>query len=335
MTLTDRTSSETRIRVAIVLSALALVAFFLAQGTMQIAGRYVFDRLLASAPTSGTNAARPTTVARAPRDGHSILERNIFDSVTGSIPWDPPVEVTETTEVQATNVVLPPPSLDNPPPACEGSMRLVGTYVRPGPTDNSFAAIIGTAGTSLLYRQGGAIDGKEVMAIGPHLVILRPNTSSYCSLSMFNAAAVAQAHAPAAPESPVVLADANETAEGGLTAAELDQGIHQNSETNYTVNRSILDRLLANQSDLIRSVRVIPHEENGRMVGVKVYGIRRSSVLGRIGVQNGDMLRSINGYDLSQPDQALTAYTKLRSATQMSLSMDRRGQQVTMEYQVH
>ena len=70
------------------------------------------------------------------------------------------------------------------------------------------------------------------------------------------------------------------------------------------------------------------------MSQVKIYGIRRSSLLGRLGIQNGDMLRTINGFDLTEPDSVLEAYTRLRSAERLSLSVERRGQAVTMDYQV-
>jgi general secretion pathway protein C len=67
---------------------------------------------------------------------------------------------------------------------------------------------------------------------------------------------------------------------------------------------------------------------------VKLYGIRRSSLLGKLGLQNGDMMRTINGFDMSSPDSALEAYTKLRSAGNLSIATVRRGAPVTMEYDI-
>ena len=83
------------------------------------------------------------------------------------------------------------------------------------------------------------------------------------------------------------------------------------------------------------AARVIPHEVDGRVVGVKIYGIRRSSLLGHLGIQNGDMMRTINGYDLTDPTAVLDAYSHLRSADQISIAVERRGQPVTMDYGIH
>jgi general secretion pathway protein C len=100
------------------------------------------------------------------------------------------------------------------------------------------------------------------------------------------------------------------------------------------VNRGLVDRLLANQAALMSAARVIPHEEDGRTVGMKIYGIRRSSLLGRLGIQNGDMLRTINGFDLTDPTALLQAYTTLRSADHLSMQVMRRGQPMSMDYQI-
>ncbi len=110
--------------------------------------------------------------------------------------------------------------------------------------------------------------------------------------------------------------------------------IQQLSDTSYVVNRSLVTRLLSNQAEFMRIGRVIPHEVDGRTVGVKIYGIRRSSLLGRLGIQNGDMLRTINGFDLTQPDSVLEAYTRLQSADRLSMSIERRGAPVNMDYQI-
>ena len=58
------------------------------------------------------------------------------------------------------------------------------------------------------------------------------------------------------------------------------------------------------------------------------------TLLGKLGVQNGDVLRTINGFDLSSPDSALEAYSKLRESDAFSIAMVRRGQPKTMEYSV-
>ena len=95
-----------------------------------------------------------------------------------------------------------------------------------------------------------------------------------------------------------------------------------------------MNRILDNQAELMRTARVVPQEENGRVVGVKMYGIRRNSLLGRLGMQNGDVLRTINGFDMTSPDKALEAYARLRESDHLTLSVVRRGQPTSVNFNI-
>jgi general secretion pathway protein C len=208
----------------------------------------------------------------------------------------------------------------------------VASMVLPRTPELSFASIE-AQGKSLLYRPGMQVDGHEIVGIREHRVFLRPTGRPLCQIAMFSPPPpAAPPPAPAAPPPPP--AESGEKKAGGISEEELNQGITQVSDTSYNVSRSLLDRVLSNQAELMRAARVIPYEENGRTIGVKVYGIRRSGILGKLGIQNGDILRTINGYELSSPDTALEAYTKLRTMDQFSIAMIRRGAARTMEYSV-
>ena len=104
------------------------------------------------------------------------------------------------------------------------------------------------------------------------------------------------------------------------------------SETKFTVQKTFVDKILQNQAAIMSSARIVPHEENGQVVGVKMYGIRRNSLLGKLGMQNGDLLRTINGFEMSSPDTALEAYARLRSASNLSVAVVRRGQAMNLQY---
>ena len=215
-------------------------------------------------------------------------------------------------------------------------MRLVGAFVRYRNPEDSFAAITDSTGTALLYQTGMEIDDRNIVAVQHNLVVLQPRSGGLCSLSMFSQdERVATAPTPARPRAVAAARPrARSGSPEGLDNAELEQGITRVSDNEYSIERGLVDRLLQNQAALMRTARVIPHEEGGRVVGVKLYGIRRSSLLGRLGIQNGDMLRTINGYDMTSPDSALEAYARLRSADRITVNLNRRGQDQTIDYQI-
>lgn len=310
-----------RIRVLIVLVTLATCAFFLAQGSTQLVAATWMPRRAAVTRAEGPTLDEPPAKGELPPDWHAILARNMFDPSTGSL-WPPkvtdvPAETTETTSE-------PTPLADGQmPPPCDGSTRLVAAIYQPRTPEWSFASLSTGSGSPLLYRLGNQVDGKEIDSVYPEAVFLKQSNGSLCSLTLFKP--------PNAPKAPPPVAA--KPAEAPAKEAG-DEGIRQQSDTKYQVQRSLVDKLLTNQAELMRSARVVPHEENGRTVGVKLYGIRRSSLLGKLGIQNGDMLRTINGFDMSSPDTALEAYAKLRTASNLSVALVRRGAAVTMEYQI-
>lgn len=322
------------LRAIVLIAAIVLCAFFLAQGSMNLLAAAVLplDATVASGPRAARpGAARPQ--ARASRDSTTILRRNIFDHETG------PVDGTSVEEVAAADGPAELPvevDPDAPLPACEGSVRLVGSVVNPRRPGWSFAAIIGASGKAMLYRPGMRVDDREVLAIREHRVVFRPNTGSPCQVTMFAEVVAGNTPHPARPAAPATPArpPVPPAPGGAISAADMASGIHRVSDTNFNVERSFVDQILAHQGELMRTARIIPHEQGGRVVGVKMYGIRRNSLLGKLGLQNGDMLRTINGFDMTSPDSALEAYARLRNADHLSLQVVRRGQPTTIDYNI-
>jgi general secretion pathway protein C len=308
-------------RIVIMLVTLGLCAFFSAQGLANLLAL----KLLPFHPRDAANAktiAPGELKGERPPDAMAILHRNIFDPTTGPLPKpEPEVGAEEESPEDQEAEELG----DKLPQACEGSVRLVASMYSTIDPEWSFASLSLGSGSPLLYRIGTAVETKKVHAIFPEAVLLKAGNGQLCSLTMFKSA-----QPPPKPAAPAAVAEA---APAGADA-ELDQGIKQVSDTKYSVRRSLVDKLLQNQGELMRSARVVPHEENGRVVGVKLYGIRKSSLFGKLGLQNGDMLRTINGFDMGSPDSALEAYAKLRSASNLSLALVRRGNAVTMEYNI-
>ncbi len=83
-----------------------------------------------------------------------------------------------------------------------------------------------------------------------------------------------------------------------------------------------------------RWVRVIPHEVEGRTVGVKVFGIRPGSMLDALGFQNGDLVRSVDGLDIATPDAALEAYGRLGGRDEHVVRITREGRVRQHHYHV-
>jgi general secretion pathway protein C len=315
-------------RILIVLVTLGLCAFFLAQGITNLVALKLLPYKVQE--TAADTATLTELKGESPPDALAILRRNIFDPLTGSLPKvveEPLTDEDEGEEDGAEEEVFDENHL---PQACDGATRLVASMYSDRNAEWSFASLSLGTGSPLLYRVGGTVESRTLHMVFPEAVLLKGPNGQLCSLTMFKS----PNQPPPKPATPPPAVAEAAPAPGGAANDELDKGIKQVSDTKYSVNRSLVDKLLQNQGELMRSARVVPHEENGRVVGVKLYGIRKSSLFGKLGLQNGDMLRTINGFDMGSPDSALEAYAKLRSASNLSVSLVRRGNPVTMDYNI-
>jgi general secretion pathway protein C len=112
------------------------------------------------------------------------------------------------------------------------------------------------------------------------------------------------------------------------------EGVRQLSENQYVVARSEINNALTNLSDLATKARIVPSFKNGVANGFKLFSIVPDSLYAKIGVQNGDVIRRINGYEMNSPDKALEIYQKLRDASRIEIELERRGETLRKSYSV-
>jgi general secretion pathway protein C len=79
------------------------------------------------------------------------------------------------------------------------------------------------------------------------------------------------------------------------------------------------------EPSLWRTIRVVPEQRNGVVVGIRLFGIRPNSLLTGIGLQNGDRLETVNGLSVATAESALLAYAQLQHAERLRVRLVRRG----------
>jgi general secretion pathway protein C len=312
----------------VVLPLVAIAALLNARAVTQLVGIGIMpdEKQLAAAPPAAKAAPTSGDADRAP-SAEPILSRNPFDHVTGSLK--PPV-VDDTNESGGDG----PTSLDtkdpwNAPP-CDGVKVLVITAS--ADPDWSFAAFSATGEKgSVLRRAGGEVGGKKVYFVGWDRVWFDAN-GSLCQAELFKKDEEKPATpAPAKSSSP---RPASSRRGAHPLDPELAKGIVKVSPTEFNIDRGVVDKILENQADLMRQARIVPEQENGKVVGIRMFGVRPDTLLGHLGMENGDRLQTINGFDMASPEKALEAYARLRTADKLTVSLNRRGQNMNLDYNI-
>lgn len=102
----------------------------------------------------------------------------------------------------------------------------------------------------------------------------------------------------------------------------------------YTLDARRLDEALEDMSALGRQARIFPHYKNGAPTGYKLVGIRAKSLFEQLGLRNGDVVTHLHGQPFTSPAAALEAWSTLRAARRVELGVNRRGEALTLVYEV-
>lgn len=306
----------------VILPLIAIAALLNAQAVTQLVGVRLGpdEKALAMAPP-GSNALTAPAAAEGKLTADAILDRNPFDHVTGSL---------RPTVVEDEEDESGPLDTSDPwnAPRCDGVKVLI--IAASGDPDWSLAAFSGGDGKSIMRRRGGEVDGRQVYFIGWDRVWL-DNAGALCQATLFDESAEVSTPAPA----PAPVASAAPPRRGARALdPSIAKGIQKVSATEYNIDRGVVDKILENQSELMRQARIVPEQENGRVVGIRMFGIRNDTLLGVLGMENGDRLQTINGFDMASPEKALEAYARLRTAEKLTISLNRRGQNLNIDYNI-
>ncbi len=115
---------------------------------------------------------------------------------------------------------------------------------------------------------------------------------------------------------------------------EIVKGIKSSGNNRWEVEQKSIDTVLNNLSVLSQDARVVPDFSGGKQRGFKLFSIKPGSVYSKIGVRNGDILTSVNGYGLDSPDKILEVYGKLKDSSQITVEILRRGKPLSLEYSI-
>ena len=97
-------------------------------------------------------------------------------------------------------------------------------------------------------------------------------------------------------------------------------------------NRYVVAEKLIDPRTLSTSCRVVPAFKDGQAIGFKLVGIRAGSIVARMGLKNGDVVRSVGGHTVATPETAMEAYTWLLKARTVVVAVKRQGEMVELTY---
>jgi len=255
-----------------------------------------------------------TPVAVRSKDGGQLATRNMFCS-----DCTPAVDVAKTSSDPSSIAITSLP------------LALLATNIGPR-IEDSYATVVNSENQKQgAYAVGDQVPGATGKVKSIHFKYIDfENNGRTERLVLLGATPPASSTPVAVAETPTLPSDENKD---DMQAA-VDSGIKKIDDSNYEIEKSLVEKVLLNPMAVAKGARVVPSMKNGKPDGFKLYAIRPSSAFAKLGLANGDTLQSINGFELTSADKALEVYTKLRDATSLEVEVTRRGKPVTLKYSI-
>lgn len=119
----------------------------------------------------------------------------------------------------------------------------------------------------------------------------------------------------------------SQQAKGGRIASSAGEG-------RWVVDQRAVAGIFDNMDSVLTDARFTPYIEGGKLSGFQVSEVKTGGVFGLIGLENGDVVLSINEYRLDSPGKVAQILGGLRGETEVKVDVLRGKQPRTLRYQI-
>jgi len=201
-------------------------------------------------------------------------------------------------------------STDKSLPASD--MKLIGTIS--GDDMFSYAVFVGSDGKQEIFKSGEFIPGTGLLKQVDKNKVYIENEDIVSEIPIVEALAMDQNAAPLNNEMPYDI-------------KKLDKG-------EYVINQNMVKEALDNPGQFLSKARLIPNMKNNRQEGFVLREVKNGGIHDLLGLKNDDILMRVNDYDITNPENALRAFTALKGTNRVRLDIIRSGKRTTMTYQI-
>jgi len=273
-----------------------------------VSGIVIRDRLTTyPMPASAKSTLSMATERSEPYDRYApIPERNIFN------PSEKGLKLLPLADKKAGGNEAAEASEGGKTPL-PGSYKLVGTII--GPEANSWAILQqGADRKQRILRIHGNIDGGEIVQISRNRILIRRQGKEEVISFYEEEVRPRPGGSPPPP-----------------AAGEV---VKKLSANRFLVNREDVSSSVGNINQFMTQARIKPHFVTGRPSGFSVSEIQGGSLMEKLGLQNNDVVRKVNGQAIDKPEDVFQAYSQLQRDANIELEIERGGKREILRYEI-
>ena len=100
------------------------------------------------------------------------------------------------------------------------------------------------------------------------------------------------------------------------------------------IDRDLVNRMLMNPFDEMKRFRLRPKFEGAQASGIEVQWLDKESILTKLGVEQGDVLQSVNGIPIRNMGDVANAINSLMGGSRFDVQVVRGGAEMPLSYTV-
>ncbi|MCF6244708.1 MAG: PDZ domain-containing protein [Sulfurovum sp.] len=101
------------------------------------------------------------------------------------------------------------------------------------------------------------------------------------------------------------------------------------------IDRSLVDHYGKNIDDVYKNIGIGDIKENGKLKGFQITFVRKDSPFAKLGVERGDVIKSINGQEINSYNAAFGVYKNIGNLDNMTLVIQRGNEEMELEYEIN
>jgi len=101
------------------------------------------------------------------------------------------------------------------------------------------------------------------------------------------------------------------------------------------VSKSLVEHYTKNLKDVYKNIGIAEIKDKTGFKGFRISFIRKGSVFDQLGVNRGDIIKTVNGIKIDSYQSAFAVYKKVGDITNLTMVVERNNQEVELEYEVN
>ncbi len=97
-------------------------------------------------------------------------------------------------------------------------------------------------------------------------------------------------------------------------------------------DRETISGAISRVRNIMKNVKISPYSANGKKCGIAITTFNEIGILKEIGIKQGDIIKTVNGFALNSPYQIFNAYRKLRGKDKLVVEIIRKNNPLLLTY---